>query len=224
MTIMNLPICPTPSLTKPPRNQRGAVLVVALIFLVLLTILALSASSSSLLQLRMAGNLRNAQLAHFSANTALRAAEWQLWSFTKNPDQMMLCGRSGLSADGCVQYDPASNLYASGGLVYDFRNKPRWQGGTLGMEYKGPAGSGYTSPSGTMETAALAGNPRYIIEDMGEVTAPGAPPMEEYNQGSTAAAGSPAAMHAYRITARATGANDKSVVIMQSTFNALTQN
>jgi type IV pilus assembly protein PilX len=63
-----------------PRAQQGAVMVVALIFLMLLTLLAISASSRSLLQERMAGGLRNAQLAEIGAEAALRGAEWRLWS------------------------------------------------------------------------------------------------------------------------------------------------
>lgn len=61
------------------RSQRGVVLVVALIFLLLLTMLAISASGRSLLQERMAGGLRNGQMAEMAADTALRGAEWKLW-------------------------------------------------------------------------------------------------------------------------------------------------
>ena len=49
------------------RSQRGAALLVSIVFLLLLTMLALSASSRSLLQERMAGGLRNAQQAHILA-------------------------------------------------------------------------------------------------------------------------------------------------------------
>ena len=60
-------------LASPPMSaQRGAVLVVALIFLLLMTILAMSASGRSFLQERMVGGLRNAQQAEMSAQTALR--------------------------------------------------------------------------------------------------------------------------------------------------------
>ena len=63
-------------------QQRGVVLIVALIFLVLLTILALSASGRSLLQERMAGGLRNTSLADMAAETTLRGVEWKLWTST----------------------------------------------------------------------------------------------------------------------------------------------
>lgn len=45
-----------------PRDQRGAVLFVALVFLILLTLLALTATSTSILQEKMTGGMRNRQL------------------------------------------------------------------------------------------------------------------------------------------------------------------
>ena len=60
--------------------QRGAVLILALIFLLLLTILALSTTSRSLLQERMAGAMRNAQQAEWSAENALRGVEWNIFN------------------------------------------------------------------------------------------------------------------------------------------------
>jgi type IV pilus assembly protein PilX len=59
----------------PPRGERGVVLVVSLIFLVVLTILALAGSESALFQERMAGNLRDRELAFQSAESAVREAE-----------------------------------------------------------------------------------------------------------------------------------------------------
>ncbi len=59
------------------RHQRGVVLVVALIFLLLITVLAISASGTSLLQEKLVGGLRNSQLAEWSAESALRGAEWR---------------------------------------------------------------------------------------------------------------------------------------------------
>ncbi len=46
-----------------PNRQHGAVLFVALVFLLLLTLLGVTASSTSVLQERMTGGMRNAQLA-----------------------------------------------------------------------------------------------------------------------------------------------------------------
>ena len=59
------------------REQRGVVLVVALIFLLLLTLMALAVSGRSLMQDRMAGAMRSALQAQWSAVTALRGAAWE---------------------------------------------------------------------------------------------------------------------------------------------------
>ena len=112
------------------RVQRGAVLVIALIFLLLLTILAISASGRSLLQERMAGGLHNAQQADMGAQTALRGAEWKLWTSTSNVTSHLNCG-TGIFTD-CYVYDPAKPITN----VQNFRTKPGWV--TAGStEYKG---------------------------------------------------------------------------------------
>ena len=53
------------------RTQRGATLIIALIFLVILTTLGLSAARNSSLEERMAGNTRNRDLAFQAAEAAL---------------------------------------------------------------------------------------------------------------------------------------------------------
>jgi type IV pilus assembly protein PilX len=111
------------------RQQRGVVLVVALIFLLLITVLAISASGTSLLQEKLVGGLRNSQLAEWSAESALRGAEWRLWRASSDPGTRMQCGTSTLA--DCYNYDAVSPLQ----MVTDFRTAPGWvtAGGT---EYK----------------------------------------------------------------------------------------
>lgn len=57
------------------KNQRGAVLMVALIMLLLLTVIGMAAIRGSTLQERMAGNMRDRNVAFQSAEAGLRAAE-----------------------------------------------------------------------------------------------------------------------------------------------------
>jgi type IV pilus assembly protein PilX len=198
---------------RPMRAQRGAVLVVALIFLLLLTILAISASGRSLLQERMAGGLRNAQQAEMSAQTALRGAEWKLWTSTSNVTAHLNCG-SGIFTD-CYIYDPAS-LIAN---VVNFRTQQGWvtAGSTM---YKGYAdGVDFTA---TANNGKLAENPRYIIEDLGVELPPGVSGglHESGATGSTGTGSASTARHIYRITARATGASANTVRVLESTFAA----
>jgi type IV pilus assembly protein PilX len=57
-----------------PGGERGAVLIVSLIFLVILTMLGVTAMSSTTFEERMAGNARDASIAHHAAEAALREA------------------------------------------------------------------------------------------------------------------------------------------------------
>jgi type IV pilus assembly protein PilX len=201
-----------PSRYSSSRAQRGAVLVLALIFLLLLTILAISASGRSLLQQRMAGGLLNAQQAEMSAQTALRGAEWRLWKSTSNITAQLNCG-TGIFTD-CYIYDPAHPI----ANVVAFRTQQGWV--TAGStEYMGYAnGTDYTAAA----VAGLAHNPRYMIEDLGVELPPGVGGglHESGATGSTGTGTSSSARHIYRITARATGGSANTVRVLESTFAA----
>ena len=205
--------------------QRGAVLVVALIFLILLTILALSASSRSLLQERMAGGLRNAQQATMSANTALRGAEWQLWSRALTVGSHMNCLNGSIStSDGCTIYSASNAPYGTTGDVTKFLTSQGWVSG-IGLTYTGPAGQGgYISSS--LKTAKLAKNPVYLIEDLGLEMPPGVS-SSQHESGTTGpnntGTGS-VSLHIYRITARGTGGSANTVRVLQTTFDAQANN
>ena len=184
--------------------QRGAVLVIALIFLLLLTILAVGASNRSLLQERMAGGLLNAQRAQMSAQTALRGAEWKLWSSAANLSTPLGCGTSIFPA--CYIHDPLNPI----ANVVNFRTQPGWI--TDGSaEYLGQGGGTDFTATANGE---LADNPRYIVEDMGPYVEG---PQGESKQTSESGTGSPK-YEMYRITARATGGSKNTVVVLQSTF------
>lgn len=203
-----------PSMHRSARAQRGAVLVVALIFLLLLTILAISASGRSLLQERMAGGLLNAQQAEMSAQTALRGAEWKLWTSTSSVGAHLNCG-TGIFTD-CYIFDPASPITN----VVNFRTKPGWAYTAGATTYKGVSGAGFTT--GTAGSGKLARNPMYMIEDMGVELPPGVSGTL-HESGATGASNGGAgstSRHIYRITARASGANQNTVRVLESTFAA----
>ncbi|KRE89552.1 hypothetical protein ASG87_04295 [Frateuria sp. Soil773] len=192
-------------------------LVVALIFLLLLTILAISASGRSLLQERMAGGLRNAQLAEMSAETALRGAEWKLWTSTSSIGTALNCGTGIFTA--CYTYDPLHPI----ANVVSFRTSAGWVTDTVAqaaVAYKGPGGGvDYTSTE--RGTARLAKNPLYMIEDLGQELPPGVGTQHE--SGATGSYGtgySSTSRHIYRITARSTGGNADTVRVLESTFAA----
>lgn len=63
------------SIAMNAHSQRGAILVVALIMLLLVTIIGIASMRDTSLQERMAGNLRDRELALQSAEAALRRGE-----------------------------------------------------------------------------------------------------------------------------------------------------
>ena len=203
-----------------PHRQHGFALVVALIFLMLITMLAVSACEHALLQERMAGNLRNAQQARMSAETALRGAEYKIWSIAGQPGARLHCLDGSISSDdGCVIYRPLSAPYLENGGFTAFQAAQGWLPG-IGMVYTGPSHSGYTSNTG-QPTASLAKNPVYLIEDLGSEQSPDASDLHESgNTGPNNSGAGQVDIHIYRITARATGGNPNGVSIVQSTFDA----
>ena len=78
-----------------PRNltsERGAALIVALVMLLVMTVLGVTAARNTNLQERMAGNLRDNNLAFQSAERALREGE----AFLQNASLPPFTGASGL--------------------------------------------------------------------------------------------------------------------------------
>lgn len=193
------------------RTQRGVVMVVALVFLLLLTMLAISATSNSLLQERMAGGLRNAQQAEMSAETALRGAEWKLWTIGSVGIHLR-CGTE--TSSECYIFDPDHPISD----VVKFRTQPGWSsaGATV---YRGERNTvDYT----TLTNGKLARNPLYIIEDLGVELPPGTNGSLR-ESGVTGPGGSgytSTAAHVYRITARGSGGNGNTVRVLESTFAA----
>lgn len=188
-------------------RNRGAVLLVALIFLILLSLLAISSSSSSLLQEKMVGSTRNAQLASFGADAALRDAETRLWSArTLGNTGFINCRADGSTP--CYPGDPRVNVPNAKA----FRTGKGWI--TAGAQT-------YTQTdmtNGSLGSAKLAANPVYIIEDLGTERPPGAGLLHESGPAGGGATGFE--NHLYRITARSQGGNNKAVRAMQSVFAA----
>jgi type IV pilus assembly protein PilX len=208
------------------KTQRGVVLLMALIFLLLLTMLAVSAAGRSLLQERMVGGLRNAQLAEMGAESAVRGAEWKLWSLSARG--LRLDCPSGLLRS-CYSFDPAAPSIA----VIRFRTSTGWPLNadlSTSSEYRGDddVAIDYTTSRGSsltgesQRTTRLAKNPRYIIERLGPETPPGIGSQTE--GGVTAAYGSSStpstSLWIWRITARSTGANANTMCLVESTFAA----
>ncbi len=72
---------------RPPRHahQQGAILVISLMMLLLLTIIGITAMNTVTMEERMAGNLRDANLAFQGSEAALRDGEGMLGALTLEP-------------------------------------------------------------------------------------------------------------------------------------------
>lgn len=201
-----------------PSSQDGTALVMALVLLLVCTVIAISASSSSLLQQRMTNGLHQAHTAHMFAETALRGAEWLLWSETTDPTTSLLCGNGTLSG-WCYRYDPEDPVYAPNGAVTRFRHSPEWiDAGS--REYRGPGGTiDYTA---LPHNGSAAKNPVFIIEDLGVELPPGVGggPSESGANGAGRSGYGSYSRHIYRVTARAVGANENILRVLESTYAA----
>lgn len=173
------------------RRQCGVALVMALVFLLLLTIIGIAALNTTSLEEKMAQNIKDRNLAFQAAESGLILAE--NWVYTQIGKPVFPSTSSGLhlpdaDSDGIENWE--ENIW-SGSTVVTYPNTPSQSGGgTLGK---------------------VNTQPKYIIEDMGEVSETSGSLVMSSNykgKGTTV----------LRITARGTGGTDAAVVMVQSTY------
>lgn len=128
-----------------PTRQSGVVLFVSLILLSVLTLLAVTGMKTSIIEEKMSGNLRDNELAHQAAESALREAE----TFINNLTSVTaLTNTNGL-------YRAAADAAS---LEPDYLDPDTWD----------PANtSNYTEASDLGGSAQLAQPPKYIIKHIG---------------------------------------------------------
>ncbi len=181
----------------PATRQRGATLVVALIILVVMTLLGVSAMQGATMQERMAGNVRDMNVAFQATEAALREGEQLLENLANEPGVPV-------SFDGTQGFFPPLS-----------QGDPRpWE--QTGFDWATDA-IAYTD-----ENFGAAMAPGYIIEDLdispdelggGEVTRGATGDIDEGGIfGNRLEAG------LYRVTARGVGGNPNTVVILQTIY------
>ena len=127
-----------------PAQQQGVALFVGLIMLLLLTILATTGMQTTSLEEKMAGNMRDRNLAFQAAESALVAGENYLNGLTT----------AGLAAYAC---DKKKGLYPCGGVA-----DPVWEEIDWTKKENDRESEEYTEI-----LSNIGANPRYIIEDVG---------------------------------------------------------
>jgi type IV pilus assembly protein PilX len=199
---------------SPAARQRGVALVIGLIFLALISLIATVGMRQSITQERMAGGLRQESLARSGAETAVRAGERDLYDFYLTGNGTVRGAGGGV--DG--------NFFANEDEVEQFREAPPDEFFTTGATQVDAsiidlAGAPY-------ETAALAQQPVFVIEELGPVRPPGSGTALEGGASGTAnyegsGGGSPGGnsdLFVYRITGRATGGIDTVVRTVETTY------
>lgn len=162
-------------------SQQGAVLFIALIMLLVMTLIGVTSMSSTLMEERMAGNMREINIAFQSAEAALREGE----KYLEGATLPSFNGTNGL-------YKPAT---AGNPQVWDVT--ANWSA----------TGTGSRAYTGTI--AELAEQPRYMIEELPAVPAPGGTTTSDTPAPDTGM---------YRVTARSFGRSDTTIIMLQSTY------
>lgn len=171
-------------------SQSGTALVMALVLLLVLTLLGVSAMSTTVLQERMAANTKDRNTAFQAAESALLAAE--NWTFEQ-------IGKP-------VFPNNAIGLYVPSTTATPVWNSVGWTGTTNLVVYP-------NTPTGTVSggLSNVAVQPKYVIEDLGEVQDEGGSLTLATNYKSKGKT-------ILRITAYGTGGTTASVVMVQSTY------
>ncbi len=176
------------------RLQTGATLIICLMLLLVMTLLGISAVTTTTMEEKMAGNVRNAHMAFQAAEAALRAGELDADGLT---DTSLFDGTNGLyprsepedvdGTDGAVAdfevWNDADEVWAD----YDLNN---------------------------ITTFDVAQNPQYIIEDYAESP-------RDANCGLELPPPPGCILPLYRVTAQGWGLNTINKVIVQSTYKQL---
>lgn len=180
----------TTSITSPSTpGQRGAALIMAMVFLLLLTILGVTAMSTTSLEEKMAGNVRDKDVAFQAAEAALITGENWILDQLKEPEPN--------NSIGLYEFDSTSSQ-----SVWDTVD---WDGTSDLVVF--PDTPTQTGSSGLTDVKT---QPKYIIEVLAHVPEEGGSlRLGAYASSFTTV---------MRITARGTGGTDSAVAMVQSIF------
>lgn len=174
-----------------PAAQHGAALIVSLLILLVMTLIGVTAMQTTVMEERMAGNLRNSNLAQQAAEAALREAENLIGPLTAatQPTPVSSC-----ATPPCTVWQPDL-------LTTDFAGQSRTWWTANGIEYG-------TNLSSNLDMTE-AGEPYYVIEELDFVSDSLVIPQAATTNGGT---------FFYRVTAQGVGGDANAVAVLQSTI------
>jgi type IV pilus assembly protein PilX len=132
------------STVQPRHRQRGATLIIALIFLVILALLGTTVATTNTMQERMASNTRNRDIAFQAAEYVLREAESNLTTGL-NLTALAFNGSNGLFLESAM---PSGAGHAN--------DNAYWRG------YAWTTGTNSRTPATNL--AGVPAQPRYVVE------------------------------------------------------------
>jgi type IV pilus assembly protein PilX len=169
------------------------VLMISLVMLLLMTLIGSTGMQSTVLEEKMAGNMRSSSLAFQASEAALRAAELILGgtlpTFPAAPNS------PGNGANGLY------NNTVTGDSIYE----------TIDWNSPDPTKPYATS---TVSLGGIYATPKYIIEELATTTTGGGGSDGLESETS----GDPSVFTWYRVTVRSVGVDANAVVILQSIF------
>lgn len=180
-------------------TQRGAVLITGLIFLVILTLLGTTALQGTILEEKMAGNLRDETLAFQAAEAALRSGE----RFLEQVTIPEFNGSNGLYHHACSS---APNPDIEGEEVDEPHSCSPTPDPVTGMAWDAD-----DSREIDVTMDGVANQSRYFIEQL-----PSVPQMGDGGSAQQSGASLNASM--FRIVARGVGGSETATVLLQSTY------
>lgn len=192
------------------QSQRGAVLIVALMFLVILTMLGVTAMTGTTMELRMANNTRDFGVAFQAAEAALRDARNDIigqalpGGTPRNPPMHISAFGNAGAVNTCNSASGREGLCrpATYAPVVNAVLPP-----PPSVDMKGPQSVRYGTYTGATRFRGVVEQPHYIIELFGL-------PAYQESIGTTGAAN----WVFYRITARGYGGNPNTEVTLQEVF------
>ena len=198
-TFLHMFSCGTREFRQRPHSvedQRGAALIVGLIFLVILTLLGVTAMQSSTLEERMAGNARDRNLAFQAAEAALRDAERDIRGKQRPAMHRPSCAGSvvilGMTGTDAACTEGLCCVIGASGLTCAERETPVDRDDTLSLSDAPSVEYGHYTAAPAL--TGVAAQPRYLIEPFTK----GQPKINYY-----------------RITARGYGAKASTQVTLQ---------
>lgn len=192
--------------------QRGAVLIIALLFLVILTILGVTAMTSTTFEERMAGNTRDRGLAFMAAEAALRDARRDINSIVVPPFPAAgartppISGKTGFGDGTDVDNGSCGMAGNSMGLCRPtaYNAATGMPPAILSVNMQAAPSVAYGTFTGAPQLVGVSAQPRYTLEVL-------CLPRHDDTLGATYC-------NFYRITARGYGGNPNTLVTVQEIY------